>query len=489
MTARSLLSSFPGYASVAQPFRRALLLLPAVLLPTLLEGAIASAAEPQEGEPLRRYIVVDAPIVALQGVQVFDGTGDSPRADQIVVIEGGMISGFGPRAEIPIPEGTKVLDLPGRTVIPGLVGTHNHLHMPGMTLLAFSAPRLYLASGVTTIQTTGSADPAGEAALARSIERGEVPGPTVIHTGPYVSGEGGNAVMIHPESAAEIERVVRRWVAEGATWFKAYRHISSAHLRDLIRIAHELGAKVTGHLCSVTYSEAATLGIDAVEHGFLHASDFAAGKDPGKCNGSREFRDSLAIDSEAVRGLHRTMIENGVALSSTLAIFEAQVPSRAIADARALDALSPDWVEAYRGRRERMAEQGDDWRFREAWLTKSMQFDRAFFEAGGLLTAGLDPGLHNLPGFGDQRNFELLEEAGFSIAEAIQVMTSNGAKLLEMDDRGELAVGKRADLVVLRGDLSEDPSAIRRVELVFKAGLGFDPEPLLADVAGQVGLR
>ncbi|MDA8017280.1 MAG: amidohydrolase family protein [Thermoanaerobaculia bacterium] len=457
----------------------------------LAVSTVPTAAAPPSrvSEALRPYVSVDAPVVALAGVKLFDGTGSPARSGQVLVIEHGRIVDLGSKESVSIPERARILDLSGRTVIPGLVGTHNHLHMPGMRLLAYTAPRLYLASGVTTIQTTGSASPREEAALARAVERGEVPGPQIVHTGPYFTGPGGSTAMLQPKHAAEIEREIRRWAGEGVRWFKVYRHIEPARLRDVIRIAHEHDVKVAGHLCSVTYAEAAEMGIDVIEHGFLHAFDLAEDKETGRCSGSRSFRDAVAIDSKAVRQLQASMIEHGVALSSTLAIFEAQVPSRAIADRRTLEAMSPEWRSAYERRRQRMKTEGDSWTFKEAWLKKSMQFDRAFHQSGGLLTAGLDPGLHNLPGFGDQRNFELFVEAGFSVAEAIQVMTSNGAKLLELPDRGVLDKGRRADLVVLRGDLEADSSAIRAVELIFKAGVGYQPEKLLADVEGQVGLR
>ena len=136
-----------------------------------------------------------------------------------------------------------------------------------------------------------------------------------------------------------------------------------------------------------------------------------------------------------------------------------------------------------------MKDRGDSWYFKKDWLQKSMAYDLAFFKAGGLLTAGLDPGLHNLPGFGDQRNYELFIEAGFSPVEAVQVMTSNGAKLLERPFIGEIKAGKRADLLVLNGDLENDASVIKKLEIVFKQGYGFDPGKMIEEVKGQVGYR
>ena len=146
--------------------------------------------------------------------------------------------------------------------------------------------------------------------------------------------------MIIPDSRERIERAIAYWVDEGVEWFKVYRHTKPEDLKAIIEIAHSYGAKVNGHLCSITYREAAEMGIDAIEHGFIHSFDHAEGKEYGTCSGDRDFRNSLAIDSEEVKSVHQEMIENGVALSTTLAIFEAQTPGRAIADQRTLDAMA-----------------------------------------------------------------------------------------------------------------------------------------------------
>lgn len=435
------------------------------------------------------YIKVDVPILALTNAKIIDGTGGSSLSGQTILIEDGYIKAIGPTEAIKMPLEAELIDLNGHTVIPGLIGTHNHTHMPGITMMDFTAPRMYLASGVTTIQTTGAAEPALEKHLADSIRNGLTPGPDIIHTGPYFNGSDGSDVMITPRDRQHIEDVIGYWAGQGVKWFKVYRHITPTHLQQVIEVAHAHGAKVTGHLCSITYREAASLGIDAIEHGFIHAYDYSADKTAGVCSGSRSFRDELAIDSDIVGQVHQALIDQGVAISTTLAIFEAQVPSRAIADERTLRAMSPTMREAYNQRRIRMLERGDDWHFKEEWLEKSMAHDLAFFKRGGLLTAGLDPGLHNLPGFGDQRNYQLLVEAGFSASEAVQVMTSNGAQLLELTDVGTVEVGKKADLVVLKGDLEARSGVIEEVELVFKNGYGFNPAKLLEDVEGQVGVH
>jgi hypothetical protein len=111
----------------------------------------------------------------------------------------------------------------------------------------------------------------------------------------------------------------------------------------------------------------------------------------------------------------------------------------------------------------------------------SMAFEKRFVEAGGLLAAGVDPtGMGGaLAGYGDQRNYELLVEAGFTPAQTIQIMTLNGARILGVDKQlGTVEKGKLADLVVLQGDLTQDPTVIRNTTTVFKDGIGYDSAPL-----------
>lgn len=123
-------------------------------------------------------------------------------------------------------------------------------------------------------------------------------------------------------------------------------------------------------------------------------------------------------------------------------------------------------------------------------LRREMDLEREFVAAGGLLLAGPDPvGLNGLlPGFGDQREIELLVEAGFSPLESIKIATLNGAIFLgRAHEIGAIAVGHHADLVVVKGDPAAHIADIEQVELVFKDGVGYDPVKLLASVKGRYG--
>jgi hypothetical protein len=172
-------------------------------------------------------------------------------------------------------------------------------------------------------------------------------------------------------------------------------------------------------------------------------------------------------------------------------VFEAFVPNRAPLDARVLDAMLPEARISYLRRRALISDGAakSDW---SALFKKELEFEREFVKQGGTLLAGLDPTGYGgvIAGFGDQREVELLVEAGFAPVEAIHIATSNGAEFLgELDKIGTLAVGKQADLAVVDGDPSENIKDIEKVEIVFKDGVGFDSAKLIESVRGLVGLR
>jgi imidazolonepropionase-like amidohydrolase len=386
------------------------------------------------------------------------------------------------------------MNLPGHTVIPGFVGLHDHTFYTTSnraTQLNFTAPRLYLASGVTTIRTTGSFSPYQELNLKRFVDGHQVPGPRMYITGPYINGAAGGGMQLVRDSA-DARRVVAYWAGEGATWIKAYAQISRAALGAAIDEAHKRGLKVTGHLCSVTFREAVALGIDNLEHGLLTDTDYDPDKKPDECpaNSMNKLAD-LDLASEPVRATFRDMITHHVAMTSTLAVFELFVPNRPPLEQRTLDAMAPEVRTEYLTYRKHLADPGA-FAVAPDLFKKAEQFEYAFVQAGGLLAAGVDPTGNGgaLPGFGDQRNFELLIEAGFTPPQAIEIMTANGAKVLgAFDQFGSITPGKLADLVVIDGDPASHPSDIRKVRTVFKEGIGYNPTKLIEAVQGLVGIR
>jgi len=444
----------------------------------------------------------DAPAIALTHVRVIDGTGTAPRADQTLVIRDGKIAALGDAASTKIPEGAKVLDLTGRTVIPGLVGMHDHMYYPapgGPPPLypehAASFPRLYLAGGVTSIRTTGSVEPYADLELKRAIDDGKMAGPKIHVTGPYLEGPGAFALQMHQlKDAEDSRRTVEFWIAQGVTSFKAYMNITPEELGAATKAAHAHQIKVTGHLCSIGFREAAALGIDDLEHGLVVDTEFLPDKKLGVCPNPAAADKALLtmeVTSGPVHEMIRDLVTHHVAVTSTLPVFETLVPNRAPMDARVLDAMQPEARISYLRRRSLISDGAakSDW---PALFKKELEFEREFARQGGLLLAGLDPTGYGgvIAGFGDQREAELLVEAGFTPVEAIHIASANGAEFLgELDKIGTLAVGKQADLVVIDGDPSTKINDIEKVETVFKDGVGFDSAKLIESVRGLVGLR
>ncbi|HKA36233.1 MAG TPA: amidohydrolase family protein, partial [Thermoanaerobaculia bacterium] len=420
--------------------------------------------------------------------------------NQAIVISGGKILTVG--ASLAIPAGAKVMDLSGYTVVPGFVGMHDHLFYPQgggfFAEMGFSFPRLYLACGVTTIRTTGSIEPYSDLEIKKRIDGGQMLGPKMHVTGPYLEGKGAAIVQLHEISGPEdAKKIVDYWTDLGVTSFKAYMHITRAELGAAISEAHARKATVTAHLCSVTWPEAAELRIDDLEHGPMYYDmEFAPDKKPDVCPSARAMYDvtsKIGMSDKRVQDLIATLVKNKVAVTSTLPVFELQAPGRPPLDQRVLAAMTPDARVNYLTRRTGSAAPGapapPDW---AALLKKEMEFEYAFAKAGGTLLAGCDPtGIGGtLAGFGDQREVELLVEAGFTPAEAIRIQTENGAKFLGVADRiGTIAPGKQADLVVVNGDPSKNIADIEKVETVFKDGVGYDSAKLIDSVRGLVGLR
>lgn len=462
----------------------------------LLAGAAPAAAQrPTLGRAVRPFIAIDTPVVVLTHVRVIDGTGAPARDNQTLVIRDGAIAALGPAASTPAPAGARVLDLTGKSVIPGLVMMHEHLYYPtgGGTYgnLSVSFTRLYLAGGVTTLRTAGNVNGYGELAIARAIKAGAQPGPWIDATGPYLEGAGAFTGQMHElKDSSDARRMVDFWADAGATSFKAYMHITRDELRAAIAAAHRRGMKITGHLCSVTYREAADLGIDDLEHGFMVSTDFVRDKQPDVCPGQNVGVEALSAVSptdSAFRALVKDLVAHHVAVTSTPTVFETFVPGRPVPPG--LDVLDPQLQVRFLERWAAIARSG-----RSVWapaFAKNGAMELAFARAGGLLLVGTDPTGYGgvVPGFADHRALELLVEEGFTPLEAIRIGTLNGATYLGRADRiGSLAVGKQADLVVIDGDPAADIADVRKVELVFRQGVAYDPSKLIDSVRGQVGL-
>lgn len=487
--------------------------LAAYFLAFFLSSLPVTAQTGELSKTVKQFVRVESAKVVLTHVKVIDGTGAGAAEDRNIVIEDGKITAIENGRDVPDSKGATVLDLRGYTVIPGMVGMHNHLFYiarPNLNSewkseppvlvpqMAFSAPRLYLAGGVTTMRTTGSVETYADLNLKREIDAGKLPGPHMDVTGPYLEGAESYFVqMPHLNSTEEARQLVEYWADRGVTSFKAYMNITRAELKAAIDAAHKRGIKVTGHLCSVTYKEAAELGIDDLEHGFFVNTQLDPGKKPDVCSDSQGnyTLEQMDADGAEAKELIATLVKHHVAITSTLPVFEGFTTDSGDGrstqiNQKALDAMSPQAREAYFFLRQRPSSVPRPKTDQKLLWKHDLALERAFAAAGGLLIAGPDPtGAGNVvPGFGDQREIELLVEAGFSPVEAIKIATLNGAIYLGRDKQiGSIEAGKNADIAVIKGDPTKKISDIERVEIVFKDGIGYDSQKLLDSVKGRYG--
>src|SRR5437867_2917655 len=459
----------------------------------LLVPTLATAQRPTLSAAVKQYVAVDTPVVALTHVRVIDGTGAAPREDQTLIIRDGNIVALGAARSTRVPEGAQVMDLTGKSVIPGLVMMHEHLYYPtgpgvyGADYVSFS--RLYLAGGVTSMRTGGNVGGYADLNLAAAIKAGNQVGPWIDATAPYVNGPSPFTQMYALKDSADARAFVAFWAEAGATSFKAYMNITRAELAAAVAEAHRRGLRITGHLCSVTYREAADLGIDDLEHGFFVATDFVKDKQPDVCPVKNAMTALGAVDpkSPEFTSLVQYLIAHHVAVTSTQTVFETVTPGQPVPPG--LDVLDPVLKTQYDQQYARVQQNTTSPFAKLMALDQAMEL--AFFRAGGLLLAGTDPtgGGGVIPGYSDQREAELLVESGLTPLEAIKVCTLNGATYLGRADRiGSIAVGKQADLVVIDGNPAATIGDIRHVTLVFKQGVGYDPAKLIESVRGKVGL-
>jgi imidazolonepropionase-like amidohydrolase len=490
--------------------RTAILLGPLTL--SLAAQQPPPAAAPAFTPDVSRYIKVPrSPRLILEHVRIIDGTGAAPLENQYITLEGSRIASISatPPAS---DDSTPHINLTGDTVFPGLVGMHDHLYNiarpnfeangssePPLIVpeLPFTSPHLYLGAGVTTMRTTGSVETYTDLNLKRDIDAGKIPGPHMDITGPYLEGPNSPFMQMHNlRDAADAKATVDFWAAQGVTSFKAYMNITRDELKVAIDEAHRLGFKITGHLCAVTYPEAAELGIDNLEHGFFVNTQLDPGKQPDLCPNTygNPTIEKMTPGSPAAVALIKLLIAHHVAITSTLPVFEDMDPAHFQPQQRVLDTMSPptreDYLKFRKFELDRASSDPAKTAGRIQMLHNDMGLEREFVAAGGLLLAGPDPTGDGgvLPGFGDQREVELLVTAGFTPLEAIHIATENGAIFLGRDKTiGTIAVGKNADLVIVKGNPSQNIHDIENTEIIFKDGVGYDSQKLLDSAKGRYG--
>ena len=449
---------------------------------------------------LKPFVTNAAPVIVLEHARIIDGLGHAPVDHQTLVIREGKIAAIGADGTVTVPAGASVEDLSGKSVLPGFVLVHEHIYYSSIVESAFhinemefSFPRLYLAAGVTSMRTGGSIEPYTDLKLKADIDAGRVPGPKVHLTMPYLDGAETGISQLNPvKDAAEAIRSVDYWAAEGFTSAKMYVNLPADIMGAAIAEAHKHGMQVTGHLGKVSYEEAANLGIDNLEHGFMAMSDFVAGRkpgDPSNAVGTYLSLGAINPDGPEATRLIKLLIDKHVAVTSTLAVFETFTAAR-LDTPDELASLAAPLRESYLSHWAALKSKNSPLVVKA--MAKDMKLELNFYRVGGLLVVGTDPTGYGgvIAGYSSWRAIELLVDEGLTPIEAIKVATSNGAKLLHVDDvTGSIQVGKAADLLVIAGDPSATIADIRKVQTVMKDGVEFSSAKLFESVRGAVGIQ
>jgi len=470
----------------------------AALIFVLLFHFLNSYSQITPSDAIKQFIDYNNPVIAFQHALLIDGTGNNPLPNQTVIIKNGIISWIGHDNKAQVPKEARLIDMTGKALLPGLVPLHEHMYISAFSntemflhlkQLPITFPKLYLAAGATTIRTAGSVEPYEDLKIKRDIDAGNIAGPAIDVTGPYLEGRLAFFPQMNQlKDSSDAVKFINYWADQGVTSFKAYMNIDKPTLKAAIDAVHKRNLKMTGHLCSITYKEAAEMGIDHLEHGFLECTDFFNGKKENECptGNAENAMLTLNYDSDPVRNLIQFLVSKKVGITSTLAVFEGYLPTAKVHPQNVLDYFAPDSREYYLN--EFAKNKSED--LGKVFL-KAAKMEKMFYDAGGLLTVGTDPTGNGgvLAGFGTWRAIELLVEAdGFSPLQAIKIATLNGAVALNLDKKiGSLEVGKQADLIIVDGDPSKNISDIRKISLVFKNGVGYSSKRLFDSVKGKVG--
>ena len=270
----------------------------------------------------KKYIEYNDPVMVFKNGLLIDGKGNAAKPHQTVIISNGKIDWVGDDAKAVIPKDANIIELNGKTIMPGLVMLHEHMYISAHEIstrylnlrqLPFSFPRLYLAAGATTIRTCGSIEPYSDIRIKKDIDLGFLPGPNIELTAPYIEGKSTRFPQMNENKTPEVAAAfVNYWADQGFTSFKAYMGVDKPTLKAAIDAAHKRHLRITGHLDIVTYKEAASLGMDNLEHGFMASTDFAAGKkenEPPATGAAIQSLSKLDIQADSVKQFIQFLID------------------------------------------------------------------------------------------------------------------------------------------------------------------------------------
>ena len=439
--------------------------------PSFSRGAIvrlAAAAAIVASSPIP---AIGQPSIAITRVSVIDGDAPRPRTDQTVVIDGNRIVRVGASGSVAVPPGARIVDGRGKFLLPGFWDMHVHTAISGgRDLLS-----LYVANGVTGVR-----DMAGDWDTLKSwrseIGRGQLVGPRIIASGPYL--EGGDVPIPHllARNAVEASAGVDSLIALGVDFIKVHSQLNAESYFAIARRARERGVVFAGHVPRVVGSAAAS---DSGQKSIEHLLGI-----PAECTPV----DSVALaprytvqgalgrcSSEDLAPLYEKFVRNGTYVTPT---FTAQVevavwPTRAVPGdslAHYLPKAVRDYVAQIFPMPDSIPPNADS--VGRAMLEKRLRQVSAMQRAGVHILTGTDAPLRNSPpGFGLHEELALLVSGGMAPFEALRSATLEPARYFGMlDSLGTIAPGKLADLLLLDANPLQDIRNTRRISAVVANG-------------------
>jgi len=444
-------------------------------LEEFIRGAGADGMEAMRELGARFAGTAGEDLVIVHGTLI-DGTGAPKIQDSTVVVRAGRISALGAHTRVAAPDGVPILDATGYSVLPGLWDMHAHFQQ-------VEWGPIYLAAGVTTVR-----DCANEleflTSVRDSIAGGRGLGPRILAAG-VVDGSGPLAVGVaRVDTAEDAERWVDRYARERFQQIKVYSSMSRDAVRWVADAAHRRDMTVTGHVPEgLTADQAIEAGQDQINHIWGVAGMMVEPPPAGAPPMARAVAlAELDLDSERSRRAieflrtHRTVVDPTLALAELSSLstakpaasFEpgaAKVPEELAGPLRSAGPPSPQTE------------------LRERIFAKCIEIVRRLHANGIPIVAGTDQAV---PGHSLHRELELYVSAGFTPLEALQSATVVPARVLGLEaESGTLAVGKRADLILVEGDPTERIRDIRRVRKVVAAGRLYDCAELWRSVGFQ----
>jgi imidazolonepropionase-like amidohydrolase len=414
--------------------------------------------------------------IAIRNARLFDPSALAVRSGMTVVVDGNRIIAVGPDDAVDLPEGAQQMDALDRTLLPGLFDMHVHIDkLDGL---------LQLAAGVTTVRDLAN-DIEGLLDTRRAFDEGRALGPRVIMAG-FMDGPGPFAgpTKVLVDTEAEIRDWVDRYAELGYEQIKMYSSIEPELVPTIVDAAHSRGMRVSGHIPAfMTASQAVHAGFDEIQHVnmlFLNfLGDTLDTRTPLRFTAVAQHAVELDLDADSVQSFIRLLRDRDVVVDPTVGIFDAMFSARpgsvSPQFAAIADRLPPTVRRGYLNGGLPVPE-GMDGRYRES-AGRMLDLVFELYRQGVRIVPGTDA----MAGFALHRELELYERAGIPAPEVLRIATLGAAEVAGRDDvLGSIEPGKLADLILVDGDPSVRIADIRKVDLVMKDGVLYDPAALYA---------